>query len=137
MNIKTKGPMKEPHVLALLKELVDALGELVGGHLRLARAEIGGDARRLVRRAALVSLAAAFGLVGYALACVAAALALAPILGAPLAFVALGGVHLLGASVGLGVLLGRPPHRPLEESFAALGETVRTVQAVGAAALAP
>jgi hypothetical protein len=134
---------KEPPLLTLVGQLVDALGALVAGHLRLARAEIGGDARRLARRASLVGLVAAFGLVGYGLACVAAGLALAPVMGTSVAFLALGGAHLVGASVALGVLLRRAPTRPLEESFAALERTVQTVQtprtglAVAPAAIPP
>jgi len=118
---------KDSPLFSLVKELVDALAELVAGHLRLARAEIGADARRLGRHAALVSLAAAIALVGYGLACVAAGLALAPVMGAPLAFLALGGVHLVGASVVVGVLLARAPKRPLGESFAAADRTVRSI----------
>jgi uncharacterized membrane protein YqjE len=119
---------KETALLSLVRELVDALGELVAGHLRLARAELGGDARRLARRAALVGLAGSFGLVGYGLACVAAALALAPALGAPLAFLTLGGVHLVGAAVGLGLLLGRAAPHPLEGALAAIDKAVETVE---------
>ena len=122
----TRAPREpeEPALLALVKELVDALGTLVAGHLRLVRAELGDDARRLGRRAALFGLALAIGLVGYVLLGVAAALALAPRWGAPLAFVALGGVHLAGASCGLGLLLRHVAPRPLDESLAALDRTV-------------
>jgi uncharacterized membrane protein YqjE len=115
---------EEPALLSLVKELVDALGTLLAGHLRLARAELGDDARRLGRRASLFGLAFAIGLVGYVLLGVAAALALAPRWGAPLAFLALGAVHLAGASLGLGLLLRRSAPRPLDESIAALDRTV-------------
>jgi uncharacterized membrane protein YqjE len=114
----------EPALLALVKELVDALGTLVAGHLRLARAELGDDARRLGRRAALCGLVLAIALVGYALLSIAGALALAARWGAPLAFAAVGGVHLLGASCALGVLLRRASPQPLDESLAALDRTV-------------
>jgi hypothetical protein len=128
---------KEPALLSLVRELVDSLGQLVAGHLRLARAEIGGDARRFARRTALVSLAAAFGLVGYGLACVAAALALARAVGAPLAFLTLGGAHVLGASIALGILLGRAPAGPLDGSLAAVDRTLRSLAALGPDASAP
>jgi uncharacterized membrane protein YqjE len=121
---------KEPALLSLVRELVDALGALVAGHLRLARAELGGDARRFARRAALLGVAAAFGFVGYGLACLAAGLALAPVMGAPLAFLALGGLHVVGASIGLGVLLARAPRRPLDESLTALDQTFHAVAAL-------
>ena len=71
----------EPALLALMKDLVDALGTLVAGHIRLARAELGDDARRYARRAAALAVGAALGLVGYGLACVAAALALVQVAG--------------------------------------------------------
>jgi uncharacterized membrane protein YqjE len=115
---------EEPQLLSLLKELVDALGTLVAGHLRLARAELGDDARRLGRRAAVFGLALALGLLGYGLLAVSAALALAPRWGGPAAFAALGAVHVLSAAVGLGVLIRRAAPRPLDASLAALDRTV-------------
>jgi hypothetical protein len=121
---ETKG---EPALVSLLKELVDSLGQLIAGHLRLARAELAGDARRFARRGALVGLAAAIGLLGYGLACVAGALALASVVGAPLAFLALGAIHLVGASIGVGVLLGRASAPPLDGSLAAVERTFRTL----------
>jgi hypothetical protein len=128
---------EEPALLPLMKELVDALGTLVSGHLRLARAELGDDARRLARRAALLSLAAALALVGYGLACVAASLALAPRFGGPLAFLAVGGVHLVGAAVAAGVLLRRAPARPLDRSLAALDRTVAALSLGASGVLRP
>ena len=120
---------EEPALLSLVKELVDALGTLVAGHLRLARAELGDDARRLGRRAALFGLGLALGLLGYGLLAISAALALAPRWGAPAAFGALGAVHVLGAAVGLGVLIRRAAPRPLDESLAALDQTVAVLAA--------
>jgi hypothetical protein len=120
----------EDHALAaLLRDLVDDLGSLVVGHLRLACAALAADARAYERRAAFVGLAGALLLVGYALACVATSLALAPRLGAPLAFAVVGGVHLVGAGVGLGLLLGRATATvpALDESLAALDRTVATL----------
>ena len=121
----------EDHALAaLLRDLVDDLGSLVVGHLRLARAALAADARAYERRAAFVGLAAALLRVGYALACVAMSLALAPRLGAPLAFGLVGGVHLVGAGLGLGLLLGRSATVPaLDESLSALDRTVATLSA--------
>jgi uncharacterized membrane protein YqjE len=127
---------EEPALLGVMKELCDALVTLVTGHLRLARAELGDDARRLARRAALLGLAATIALLGYALACVGAALALAPRLGAPLAFLVVGGVHLLGAAAALGVLLGHAPARPLDRSLAALDRTVAALSLGDSAASA-
>jgi len=120
----------EDHALAALaRNLVEDLGTLVVGHLRLARAELAADARAYGRRAAFVGVATALLLVGYALACVATSLALAPRLGAPLAFVVVGGVHLVGAGVCLGLLLRRATVPALGESLSALDRTVATLSA--------
>jgi uncharacterized membrane protein YqjE len=128
---------EEPALLSLMKDLVDALGTLIAGHLRLARAELGDDARLLVRRATLAGFVVALGLVGYGLACVAGALALAPLTGAPLAFLAVGGAHLVGASVCLAVWLRHAPPRPLGESLTALDRTVTALAASADGALRP
>jgi hypothetical protein len=118
------------HALAaLVRDLVDDLGTLVVGHLRLARAALAADARAYGRRAAFVGLAAALLLIGYALACVATSLVLAPRLGAPLAFVVVGGAHLVGGGLGLAFLLGRATVPALDESLSALDRTVATLSA--------
>jgi hypothetical protein len=118
-----------------MKDLVDALGTLVAGHIRLARAELGDDARRYARRAAALAVGAALGLVGYGLACVAAALALVQVAGLspPLAFLVVGGVHFLAAVGGLVIFIGRAAPQPLNESRSALDRTVAalTVSANG------
>ncbi|HEX4403404.1 MAG TPA: hypothetical protein VH560_01155, partial [Polyangia bacterium] len=63
----------------------------------------------------------------YALACVAAALALAHAFGAPLAFLAVGGVHLVGAGIALGVMARRATAGPLDESLSQLDRTVASL----------
>jgi hypothetical protein len=125
----------EPALLRLMKDLVDALGTLLAGHVRLARAELGDDARRYARRGVVLAVVAAIALLGYGLSCVAAALALARVgLGAPLAFLVVGGANMLGAASALGIFFGRTRPRPLDESRAALDRTVAalTVSASGA-----
>jgi putative superfamily III holin-X len=118
----------EHALLALVRNVVDDFGALFAGHVRLARAELAVDARALGRRVGLVAIAAALLLVGYGLACVAAALALARLMAPPLAFLAVAGVHLVGAGVGLGVLIRRAEATaPLDESLAELHRTVTTL----------
>jgi hypothetical protein len=123
-------PPEEPSLLPLMRELADAVGTLIGGHVRLARVELGDEARRYARRAAFVGTAAGLLTVGWALACVAGALALARHVDPPLAFLAVGGVHLVGAGVGLGLLLLRPVPRPFDDSLTALDRTVQTVATI-------
>jgi hypothetical protein len=120
----------EPALLALVRDTIDDLGSLVTSHFRLARAELGRDVKTYGRRAVLVAVAAASSLLGYGLACVAAALALARVVPAPLAFLAVGGFHLVGGGAFILVLLHRAPPRPLDETFAELDRTVATLAPV-------
>jgi hypothetical protein len=119
----------EPPLLALVKEVIDGLGTVLAGHVRLARVELAGDVARASRRVALVSLWSAVALIGYALACVAGSLALARLMSAPLAFLAVGGANLLGASLALAWLLSRPAAPLLGESAWELDRTVSALKA--------
>jgi uncharacterized membrane protein YqjE len=120
-------PGSEPALLALVRTTLDGLGALIAGHIKLARVELGRDAKAYARRLALAALLATLLLLGYGLACVAGALALARVIDAPLAFLAVGGVHLLGAGALVVALLGRAPPRPLDETLAELDRTVTTL----------
>jgi Putative Actinobacterial Holin-X, holin superfamily III len=114
----------EPALATLLKDVVDGLGTLVAGHLKLARVELEASAKTYGRAVGLIALAGALLLLGYALACIAGALALAKIVGAPFAFLIVGGVHLLAAGAALAVFLGRASAPPLGESLSELDHTV-------------
>lgn len=117
----------EPALFALVRDTIDDLGALVGSHVKLARLELGRDMKAYSRRAGLVGLVAVALLLGYALACVAGALALSRVVGAPLAFLSIGGFHLLGGGVFVLVLLRRAPPRPLDGTWAELDRTVATL----------
>jgi hypothetical protein len=117
----------EPPVLSLMKEVVDALGTLIAGHLRLARAALGDEARRHVRRGTYVLIAATLIVVGYVFTCLAGALALGRTLGTPFALLLVGGVHLVGASAAMWLVLNRRPARAFDESLSALDRTVSTL----------
>jgi hypothetical protein len=119
----------EPPLLALVKEVIDGLGTVLAGHVRLARVELAGDVARASRRVALVSLLSAVALLGYGLGCVAGSLALARLMSAPLAFLAVGGANLLGAGLALGWILSRPAARLLGESAWELDRTVSALKA--------
>lgn len=119
----------EPTVRTLVRDILDGLSSLVTSHFKLLRAELGADAREYGRRSLGVTLAVALMLMGYGLLCVAGALALAKVMDEPLAFLAVGAAHLLGAGLWLRAVLARAPARPLDTTRAELDQTV--------AALAP
>ncbi len=86
---------------ASLAGLADGLGNLVAQHVQLARLEAEADARAVGGELARAAVFAALAVVGYALLCVAAAVALAQWLPLGAAFAAVGGVNLAGAAWGL------------------------------------
>jgi hypothetical protein len=116
---------QEEGIVALFKETLDGLGRLIGDHMKLARAELTADAKEYGRRVAFLALAVSLLLFGYALGCVAGALALSRYLGAPLAFLAVAGVHLLGGGIAVYVVIaGFQQRPPLDETLAELDRTV-------------
>jgi uncharacterized membrane protein YqjE len=88
-------------IVARLKETADGLGQLVADHVRLARVELVADARIYGRGVAVVLVAGTLLFIGYAFAWTAAALALARVWGAPLAFAGVAAVHLVVGVVGV------------------------------------
>ena len=128
----TSTRTQEPALLPLVKEVVDSLGTLLAGRVRLARVELDAVARRFARRGAAVLLAGALLFVGYAFAWAAAGLALARLWGAPLAFLAIGGAHLGAGGATLAVLLTRAAPRALGGIVQrALDRTVTTLSVRG------
>jgi hypothetical protein len=115
---------QEPKVGALVRDILDGFAALVASHFKLLRAELGADARGFGRMVVRITLAVAVLLLGYALVCVASALALARVVGAPLAFLAIGGAHVVAAAVALRVVLRRPAGPPLGVTRAELDQTV-------------
>jgi hypothetical protein len=117
-------------IVSLLKETVDNLGRLLADHLKLARVELTADAKAYGRRVSLLAVAAGGLLFGYAFACLAGAFALATVIGTPLAFLAVGGLHLVAGSVGLAVLVRRlAEDTPLDETFTEIHRTVAALSA--------
>jgi hypothetical protein len=119
----------EPALPSLVKNVVEGLGTLVAGHVKLARAELESSAKSYGRHLGAFAIAGALALLGYALGCVAGALALATVIGAPLAFLAIGGAHVLGAGLAVGVLLRRPVSSPLGQTMAELDHTASLLSA--------
>lgn len=121
------APGTETALLTLVRETVEDLGALVAGHAKLARAELGRDVRAYGRRAAAMAGFAGLLLVGYGFVCVAAAVALGRVIDPPLAYLAIGGLHLIGGGVAIAVLQKRATPRPLDDTFAELDRTVATL----------
>jgi uncharacterized membrane protein YqjE len=119
----------EPALPSLVKNVMDGLGTLVAGHVKLARAELESSAKRYGRHLGVLALAGALALLGYALVCVAGAFALATVIGTPLAFLAVGGAHVLGAGIAVAVLLRRPVRSPLGHTMAELDQTTSLLSA--------
>jgi hypothetical protein len=94
-------------IIALVKETASGFGQLVGDHIRLARLEMTAEAKSYARDVALLLCAGFIVAVGYVLGCIAAGTALARLVGAPLAFVALAGVHLIVGGIALALIARR------------------------------
>ncbi|HVZ73178.1 MAG TPA: phage holin family protein [Polyangia bacterium] len=108
----------------LVENVVEGLGALVAGHIKLARVELEETARVETRRIGLIALAGALGALGYALVAVAAALALAGPWGGAIAFLVVGGGHLALGAGALFVVLRRASKPPLRETLSQLDHTV-------------
>lgn len=119
-------------IVARLKETADGLGQLVSDHVKLARIELVAEAKSYGRGVAVLAVAAIVLVLGYAFALTAAGLALATLVGAPLAFVIVAAPNLIAGVLGLVYAL-RKMHqtRILPESGV---EAARSVSALGQAA---
>jgi Putative Actinobacterial Holin-X, holin superfamily III len=94
-------------VRRLLAEAVESLGELVADHVRLARVELATDVRIYATATGSVVAAVLLLAVGYVLAAVAAAVALARSVGTPAAFGLVAAFHLLVGVVCVGAASSR------------------------------
>jgi hypothetical protein len=115
-------------IIGLVRETADGLSQLIADHIKLARTEIAADARVYGRQSAVLAVAGFVLALGYALACVAASLALAPYLGTAIAFVCVGGLHILAGGIAVVVALRRMGRtRLLGESVAEMGRSVNAI----------
>src|SRR4051812_4142949 len=94
-------------IIALVKETASGLGQLVGDHIRLARIEMTADAKTYARDVSMLLVGGLILVAGYGLACIAAGLGLARIIGGPLAFACLAVLHLIAGGIALAVMLKR------------------------------
>ena len=109
MGVKTE-PKRSPGnegIATLLRGTADAMGQLLAGHLKLARLELVEDAKAMGRPAILVAICAMLAAVGYGLVMLGLAAALRPLTGWPLAFSLLGGLHLMAGALGAWLALSR------------------------------
>src|SRR4029078_7911173 len=97
----------EGAVIALVRETASGFGQLVADHIRLARLEMTADAKTYVRDGGMLLVAGVVLAIGYGLACLAAGLALSRVLGGPIAFVCLAGLHLVAGAIALVVAMRR------------------------------
>jgi hypothetical protein len=128
------GDPERDRLIALVKETAEGLGRLVADHIKLARTEIVADAKSYGRDLGVLGAAVFVLAVGYGLACVAVSLALGRVMGAPLAFALVAGVHLVAGVVG-----GLAAARAMRRTPPLLGtrtEVNRSVAALSATPLA-
>jgi hypothetical protein len=126
------GDNERDGLIALVKETADGLGRLIADHIKLARTEIVADAKSYGRDVGVLAGCMFVLALGYALACVAAALALGLLIGAPLGFVLVGGAHLVIGAVGVAVAA-----RAMQRPPALLGTRTEVNRSVAALAAPP
>ena len=107
VKIEPKLPAGNEGIATLLKGTADAMGHLLAGHLKLARLELVEDAKAMGRPAIIVATCAMLAAVGYGLVMLGLAATLQPLTGWPLAFLLLGGLHLVGSALGAWLALRR------------------------------
>jgi hypothetical protein len=88
-------------IVDLVRDTVDGLRTLIADHIKLARVELATDLKSYGRSVAALAGAGGVLAVGYVFAWIAAALGLARVIGAPLAFVAVAGLHLVVGAVAI------------------------------------
>ena len=88
-------------IVGLIRETVDGLRDLIADHIKLARVEMVSDAKTYGRSIAVLAVAGLVLAIGYIFGLIAAALALARVWGAPLAFVAVAALHLIVGGVAM------------------------------------
>lgn len=123
-------PAPRDSLSVLVKETVDGLGQLMGEHVRLFKLECAEDLNITLRQAARVAVVVGFAFVGYVFVWVGAVALLAPLLGVASAAFLVGGLHLAGGAIGLGLALrGLARTRLLDGTALEVHRTVRELTA--------
>lgn len=94
-------------IITLVKEAASDFGQLVADHIRLARVEMTADAKSYARDIGMLAIGAFILAAGYGLACIAGGLALAKVIGGPLAFASLALLHVLIGGIACRVMVRR------------------------------
>jgi uncharacterized membrane protein YqjE len=94
-------------IVALIRETVDGLRTLIGDHIKLARVELVADMKSYGRGVAVLAVAGVVVATGYIFAWIAAALGLARLWGAPLAFGAVAAFHLVVGGIAIAWAVGK------------------------------
>ncbi len=92
-------------IISLVKEAASGFGQLVADHIRLARVEMTADAKSYARDLGTMAIFAFIVAAGYGLACIAGGLALATLIGGPLAFASLALLHLVVGGIALALVI--------------------------------
>jgi uncharacterized membrane protein YqjE len=101
------GNEEREGIVSLLRETVDGLRILIADHIKLARIEMVADAKTYGRSVAVLAVAGLVLAIGYVFALIAAALGLARILGAPVAFGAVAALHLVVGGIAVAWSMGK------------------------------
>src|SRR5262249_51625914 len=110
MATANEGDEQGDGIISLVKETASGIGQLVADHIRLARMEMTAEAKSYARDIGFLLAGGFVVAVGYGLACIGAATALARVMGTPLAFVCLGVLHLVIGAIALAMIAGRMKH---------------------------
>jgi hypothetical protein len=120
-------------IVGLIRETVDGLRDLIADHIKLARVELVSDAKTYGRGLGVLVVAGLVLAIGYVFGLIAAALALGRVWGVPLAFVVLGGLHLVGGGIALAFSVAKmrrthPMHDTVVEAKDSLNALARPLQ---------
>ncbi|HEY6477643.1 MAG TPA: phage holin family protein [Polyangia bacterium] len=94
-------------IVGLVRETVDGLRTLIADHIKLARIELATDLKTYGRSVAVLAGAGGVLALGYLFAWIAAGLGLGRVIGAPLAFAAIAGLHLVVGAFAIGWAVGK------------------------------
>ena len=120
-------------IVGLIRETVDGLRDLIADHIKLARVEMVSDAKTYGRSISVLVVGGVVLAIGYVFGLIAAALALARVWGAPLAFVAVAALHLIAGGIATAVSVGKmrrthPMHDTVVEAKDSLTALSRPLQ---------
>jgi uncharacterized membrane protein YqjE len=114
-----------------LSELVHSLSELVGAHVKLAKAELQQNAKAYGTEAGKVVAFVPLILIGYTLLMVAVSILIGRQLSFEAGFAIVGGVHVVGGAVGvLFAVKAMGKTAPMEHTRSQLSESVEVVRSV-------